>query len=111
MLDQGEYTISAIEARAATTTSSGTPTSSGTASDGTTYVTAAASSVLISDVKRQMNWAIEAQKEYESAYRALRAATTNTAKMDAQLKYDVAIARRNRLIASHPDSWYDGANW
>lgn len=111
VLDQGEYTLPAIEARAATTTSSGTPTSSGTASDGTTYVTAAASSVLISDVKRQMNWAIEAQKDYESAYRALRAATTTTAKADAQLKYDVAIARRNRLIASHPDSWYDGANW
>jgi hypothetical protein len=111
VLDQGEYTLPAIEARAATTTSSGTPTSAGTASDGTTYVTAAASSVLISDVKRQMNWAIEAQNDYESAYRALRSATTNTAKTDAQLKYDVAIARRNRLIASHPDSWYDGANW
>jgi len=111
VLDQGEYTLPAIEARAATTTTTGTPTTAGTASDGTTYVTAAASSVLISDVKRQMNWAIEAQKEYESAYKALRAATTNTAKTDAQLKYDVAIARRNRLIASHPDSWYDGANW
>lgn len=105
VLDQGEYILPAIEARAATTTSSGT------ASDGTTYVTSAASSVLISDVKRQMNWAIEAQNEYESAYKALRAATTNTAKTEAQLKYDVAIARRNRLIASHPDSWYDGANW
>ena len=106
VLDQGEYTLPAIEARAATTA-----TTAGTASDGTTYVTAAASSVLISDVKRQMNWAIEAQNDYESAYRALRAATTTTAKTDAQLKYDVAIARRNRLIASHPDSWYDGANW
>ena len=105
VLDQGEYNLPAIEARASTTTSSGT------ASDGTTYVTSAASSVLISDVKRQMNWAIEAQKEYETAYKALRAATTTTAKTDAQLKYDVAIARRNRLIASHPDSWYDGANW
>jgi hypothetical protein len=74
-------------------------------------VTSAASSILISDVKRQMNWAIEAQKEYETAYKALRAATTETAKTDAQLKYDVAIAKRNRLIASHPDSWYDGGNW
>ena len=105
VLDQGEYNLPAIEPRASTATASGT------ASDGTTYVTSAASSVLISDVKRQMNWAIEAQKEYESAYKALRAATTTTAKTDAQLKYDVAIARRNRLIASHPDSWYDGANW
>jgi hypothetical protein len=111
VLDQGEYMLPAIEARLDTATSSGTPTSSGTASDGTTYVTSAASSVLISDVKRQMNWAIEAQKEYETAYKALRAATTTTAKTEAQLKYDVAIARRNRLIASHPDSWYDGANW
>ena len=111
VLDQGEYNLPAIEARAATTTSSGTPTSSGTASDGTTYVTSAASAVLISDVKRQMNWAIEAQTEYEIAYKTLRAATTTTAKTDAQLKYDVAVVRRNRLIASHPDSWYDGANW
>jgi len=112
VLDQGQYILPAIEARPSTT-SSGTAgaTSSGTASDGTTYVTSAASSVLISDVKRQMNWAIEAQKEYETAYKALRAATTTTAKTEAQLKYDVAIARRNRLIASHPDSWYDGANW
>ena len=111
VIDQGAYMLPAIEARLDTATSSGTPTSSGTASDGTTYVTSAASSVLISDVKRQMNWAIEAQKDYESAYKALRAATTTTAKTEAQLKYDVAIARRNRLIASHPDSWYDGANW
>jgi len=111
VLDQGEYILPAIEARAATTVSTGTPTSSGTASDGTTYVTSAAANVLISDVKRQMNWAIEAQKDYESAYKALRSATTETAKTDAQLKYDVAVARRNRLIASHPDSWYDGANW
>jgi hypothetical protein len=113
VLDQGQYILPAIEARPDTATSSGTAgaTSSGTASDGTTYVTSAASSVLISDVKRQMNWAIEAQKEYETAYKALRAATTTTAKTEAQLKYDVAIARRNRLIASHPDSWYDGANW
>ena len=113
VLDHGEYDLPAIEARPDTATSSGTAgaTSSGTASDGTTYVTSAASSVLISDVKRQMNWAIEAQKEYETAYKALRAATTTTAKTEAQLKYDVAIARRNRLIASHPDSWYDGANW
>ena len=113
VLDHGEYMLPAIEARLDTATSSGTAgaTSSGTASDGTTYVTSAASSVLISDVKRQMNWAIEAQKEYETAYKALRAATTTTAKTEAQLKYDVAIARRNRLIASHPDSWYDGANW
>ena len=111
VLDQGEFNLPAIEPRASTAVSTGTPTSSGTASDGTTYVTSAASSVLISDVKRQMNWAIEAQKEYESAYKALRAATTTTARTEAQLKYDVAIARRNRLIASHPDSWYDGANW
>jgi hypothetical protein len=111
VLDHGEYNLLAIEARPDTATSSGTPTSSGTASDGTTYVTSAASSVLISDVKRQMIWAIKAQKEYETAYKALRAATTETAKTEAQLKYDVAIARRNRLIASHPDSWYDGANW
>ena len=110
-LDAGEYTFPAIQSKTSSAVSTGTPTSAGTASDGTTYVTAAASSVLISDVKRQMNWAIEAQKEYESAYRALRAATTTTAKTDAQLKYDVAVARRNRLIASHPDSWYDGANW
>ena len=113
VLDQGEYILPAIEARAATTAavSSGTPSSSGTASDGTTYVTSAAANVLISDVKRQMNWAIEAQKEYESAYKALRSATSPQAKTDAQLKYDVVVARRNRLIASHPDSWYDGANW
>ena len=112
VLDHGEYILPTIEARAATTAvSTGTPSSSGTASDGTTYVTSAAANVLISDVKRQMNWAIEAQKEYESAYKALRSATTETAKTDAQLKYDVAVARRNRLIASHPDSWYDGANW
>jgi len=111
VLDQGEYNLPAIEARAATSTGTAGAASSGTASDGTTYVTSAASSVLISDVKRQMNWAIEAQKEYETTYKALRAATTNTAKTEAQLKYDVAIARRNRLIASHPDSWYDGSNW
>lgn len=111
VLDQGEYNLQPIEPRGSSAASSGTPTSSGTASDGTTYVTSAASSVLISDVKRQMNWAIEAQNEYESAYKALRAATTETAKTEAQLKYDTAIARRNRLIASHPDSWYDGANW
>ena len=110
-LDKGEYTFPAILAKPNTTVSTGTPSSSGTASDGTTYVTSAAANVLISDVKRQMNWAIEAQKEYESAYKALRSATTETAKTDAQLKYDVAVARRNRLIASHPDSWYDGANW
>lgn len=110
-LDAGEYTFPAIQKRAATAVSSGTPTSSGTASDGTSYVTSAASSVLVSDVKRQMNWAVEAQKEYETAYKVLRAATTTTAKTEAQLKYDVAVARRNRLIASHPDSWYDGANW
>jgi hypothetical protein len=112
VLDQGEYILPAIEARAATAAvSSGAPSSSGAASDGTTYVTSAAANVLISDVKRQMNWAIEAQKEYESAYKALRSATSPQAKTDAQLKYDVVVARRNRLIASHPDSWYDGANW
>ena len=110
-LDKGEYTFPAILARSNTAVSSGSPSSSGTASDGSTYVTSAASSVLISDVKRQMNWAVGAQKEYESAYKVLRSATTETAKTDAQLKYDVAVARRNRLIASHPDSWYDGANW
>ena len=101
VLDQGEYILPGIEARAATTVSTGTPSSSGTASDGTTYVTSAAANVLISDVKRQMNWAVEAQKEYESAYKALRSATTPQAKTDAQLKYDVAVVRRNRLIASH----------
>ena len=110
-LDKGEYTFPAILARPNTAVSTGSPSSSGTASDGSTYVTSAASSVLISDVKRQMNWAVGAQKEYESAYKVLRSATTETAKTDAQLKYDVAVARRNRLIASHPDSWYDGANW
>ena len=110
-LDKGEYAFPPILARSNTAVSSGTPSSSGTASDGSTYVTSAASSVLISDVKRQMNWAVGAQKEYESAYKVLRSATTETAKTDAQLKYDVAVARRNRLIASHPDSWYDGANW
>ena len=110
-LDKGEYTFPAILARSNTAVSTGSPSSSGTASDGTTYVTSAASAVLISDVKRQMNWAVGAQKEYESAYKVMRSATTETAKTDAQLKYDVAVARRNRLIASHPDSWYDGANW
>ena len=110
-LDKGEYTFPAILARPNTAVSTGSPSSSGTASDGTTYVTSAASAVLISDVKRQMNWAVDAQKGYESAYKVLRSATTETAKTDAQLKYDVAVARRNRLIASHPDSWYDGANW
>jgi hypothetical protein len=108
VLDAGEFTLSAIST---TLSTAAAPTSSGTASDGSTYVTSAASSVLISDVKRQMNWAVGAQKEYESAYKVLRSATTETAKTDAQLKYDVAVARRNRLIASHPDSWYDGANW
>ena len=107
-LDAGEYSFPAIASKSSVTTSSGT---SGTASDGTTYVASASSSVLISDVKRQMNWAIEAQNEYESAYKALRAAMTTTTKTDAQSKYDTAIARRNRLISSHPDSWYDGANW
>ena len=53
VLDQGEFNLPAIEPRASTAVSTGTPTSSGTASDGTTYVTAAASSVLISDVA---NW-------------------------------------------------------
>ena len=110
-LDKGVYTFPAILARASTAASTGAPSSSGTASDGTTYVTSAAANVLISDVKRQMNWAVEAQKGYESAYKALRSATTPQAKTDAQLSYDVAVARRNRLIASHPDSWYDGANW
>ena len=107
-LDAGEYSFPAIASKSSVTSSSGT---SGTASDGTTYVTSASSSVLISDVKRQMNWAIDAQNEYESAYKALRAAMTTTAKTDAQLRYDNAIALRNRLISSHPDSWYDGANW
>jgi len=109
-LDAGEYTSPVIASKGATS-SVGAPTSAGTASDGSTYVTSAASSVLISDVKRQMNWAVEAQKEYEKAYKELRSATTETAKTDAKLKYDVIVVRRNRLIASHPDSWYDGANW
>ena len=107
-LDAGEYTSPAIAAKPAAATGS---TSSGTASDGTSYVASSSSSALISDVKRQMNWAIEAQNEYDSAYKALRAATTQTAKTEAQIKFDLAVARRNRLIASHPDSWYDGANW
>lgn len=107
-LDAGEYTSPAIAAKSSMATVS---TSSGTASDGTSYVASSSSSVLISDVKRQMNWAIEAQNEYDSAYKALRAATTQTAKTNAQLRFDDAVARRNRLIASHPDSWYDGANW
>jgi hypothetical protein len=109
-LDEGEYVFPAIASKGSTS-SVGAPTSAGTASDGSTYVTSAASSVLISDVKRQMNAAIEAQKDYEKAYKELRSATTETAKTDAKLKYDVIVARRNRLIASHPDSWYDGANW
>jgi len=107
-LDAGEYTSPTIAAKSSTGIGS---TSSGTASDGTSYVASSSSSALISDVKRQMNWAIEAQNEYDSAYKALRAATTTKAKTDAELRFDVAVARRNRLIASHPDSWYDGANW
>ena len=107
-LDAGEYTFPTIASKPAVAGSSDT---SGSATDGTSYVASASSSVLISDVKRQMNWAVDAQNEYESTYKALRAATTTTAKADAQLKYDNAVARRNRLLSSHPDSWYDGANW
>ena len=111
VLDAGEFTLSAIPKATNAAATSGTPTSTGTATDGTTYVTSAASSVLISNVKEQMNWAVQAQKDYEAAYQKLRSATSQTAKTDAQDVYDKAVAKRNRLIASHPDSWYDGANW
>jgi len=111
VLDAGEFTLSTITKGANAAASTGTPSSTGTATDGTTYVTSAASSVLISNVKEQMNWAVQAQKDYESAYQKLRSATSQTAKNDAQDVYDKAVAKRNRLIASHPDSWYDGANW
>jgi hypothetical protein len=107
-LDAGEYTFPSIASKPAV---AGSADTSGSASDGTSYVASASSSILISDVKRQMNWAIDAQNEYESTYKALRAATTTPAKADAQLKYDNAVARRNRLLSSHPDSWYDGSNW
>ena len=111
VLDAGEFTLAAISKAANAAASTGTPTSTGTASDGTTYVTSAASSVLISHVKEQMKWAVQAQKDYEAAYQKLRSATSETVKKDAQDAYDKAVAKRNRLIASHPDSWYDGANW
>ena len=111
VLDAGEFTLSAITKAVNAAASTGTPTSSGTATDGTTYVTSSAASVLISNVKEQMNWAIQAQKDYEAAYQKLRSATSQTAKNDAQDAYDKVVAKRNRLIASHPDSWYDGANW
>ena len=111
VLDAGEFTLAAISKAANAAASTGTPTSSGTASDGTTYVTSAASSVLISNVKEQMKWAVQAQKDYEAAYQKLRSATSETVKKDAQAAYDKAVDKRNRLIASHPDSWYDGTNW
>ena len=111
VLDAGEFTLSAIPREANAAATSGTPTSTGTATDGTTYVTSAAASVLIAQVKDQMKNAVRAQKDYEEAYQKLRSATSQTTKKDAQDAYDKAVARRNRLIASHPDSWYDGANW
>jgi len=111
VLDAGEFTLSAIPRAANAAASTGTPTSTGTATDGTTYVTSAAASVLISHVKDQMKNAVQAQKDYEAAYQKLRSATSQTTKKDAQDAYDKAVAKRNRLIASHPDSWYDGANW
>jgi len=111
ILDAGEFTFPEITKATNAAVTSGAPTSSGTATDGTTYVTSAAASVLISYVKDQMKNAVQAQKDYEAAYQKLRSATSQTAKTDAQDAYDKAVAKRNRLIASHPDSWYDGANW
>jgi hypothetical protein len=59
VIERGFFTFPAITGSSNTGASS---SSSGTASDGTTYVTSAASSVLITDVKRQSQWAIDAQK-------------------------------------------------
>ena len=111
VLDAGQFTFPEIIKAKSNVVTTGGATSTGTASDGTTYVTSAAASVLISYVKDQMKNAVRAQKDYEAAYQKLRSATSQTAKNDAQDAYDKAVAIRNRLIASHPDSWYDGANW
>jgi hypothetical protein len=109
MYERGIYSFPAITGGSAASPASSS-TASGTASDGTTYVTAAASSVLISDVKRQSEWAINAQKAYETAWTKLRNASASE-KTAAQDAYDVAVKIRNRLIASHPDSWFDGSAW
>ena len=106
VIERGFFTFPAISGSTLAAASS----SSGTASDGTTYVTSAASSVLITDVKRQSQWAIDAQKDYELAWTKLRNATAS-GKDAAQTNYDDAVKRRNKLIASHPDSWFDGSAW
>jgi hypothetical protein len=106
VIERGFFTFPAITGSSNT----GASSSSGTASDGTTYVTSAASSVLISDVKRQSQWAIDAQKAYELAWTKLRNATAS-GKDAAQTSYDNAVKLRNKLIASHPDSWFDGSAW
>jgi hypothetical protein len=106
IIERGTYQFPAI-------TGAGTSISttlSGTASDGTTYVTSAAASVLITDVKRQSQWAINAQKDYDLAWTKLRNATSSD-KDAAQTNYDNAVKLRNKLIASHPDSWFDGSAW
>jgi len=107
LIERGYYTFPAITGGSS---ASAAASSSGTASDGTTYVTAAASSVLISDVKRQSQWAVDAQKAYELAWTKLRNATAS-GKDAAQTSYDDAVKLRNKLIASHPDSWFDGSAW
>ena len=107
IIERGVYQFPAITGAVNTITST---SSSGTASDGTTYVTSAASSVLITDVKRQSQWAIDAQKAYELAWTKLRNATAS-GKDAAQTSYDNAVKLRNKLIASHPDSWFDGSAW
>jgi hypothetical protein len=106
-MEKGTYVFPAIGAAANVGASVGTPTSSGTDSNGNPYVTSVASSVMIQYVKKQMEWAIKAQKDYEAAYTKLRASDT-TENRDA---YQAITAIRNRLIASHPDSWYDGSAW
>jgi len=105
VIERGFFTFPALSSSTVSSSSS-----SGTASDGTTYVTSAASSVLISDVKRQSEWAIKAQKNFEEAWTKLRNAT-ESGKAEAQLNYDNAVKLRNKLIASHPDSWFDGSAW
>lgn len=107
IIERGTYQFPAITGAV----NSNAPTSSsGAASDGTTYVTSAASSVLITDVKRQSQWAVDAQKAYELAWTKLRNATAS-GKDAAQTNYDNAVKLRNKLIASHPDSWFDGSAW
>jgi len=81
-LDAGEYTSPVIASKGATS-SVGASTSAGTASDGSTYVTSAASSVLISDVKRQMNWAIQIHGM--------------TAQIGAMVMTDLCVNARNPL--------------